>query len=225
MNDTPKTIVLTGASRGLGLALAQELARQGHLVAVCSRSGQVPAGSGFDLEAVDISDAAQVERWAHALLDRGCVPDILICNAGIVNEPATLWRGPGAELRDVITTNVIGTGYTIQAFAPVMIERGEGLIVVLSSGWGRSTDPEMSPYCASKWALEGLTLSLAKELPAGMAAVTLNPGIVNTDMLQKCWPGRGDDYELPDVWGGRAAAFVLQMSVADNGSQLTVPEA
>ena len=205
------------------MALAQEFVRLGHVVEGCSRSGRGVNGLGFELESVDIADAAQVTRWARALLDRGRVPDILVCNAAIINEPATLWRVPAPELRDVITTNVLGTGYTIQAFAPAMIDRGEGLTVVLSSGWGRSTDPEMAPYCASKWAVEGLTLSLAKELPAGMAAVTLSPGIVRTDMLRKCWPGREDEYELPDAWAKRAAEFVLRISVADNGSQLTVP--
>jgi NAD(P)-dependent dehydrogenase (short-subunit alcohol dehydrogenase family) len=81
----------------------------------------------------------------------------------------------------------------------------------------------MAPYCASKFAVEGLTSALAKELPSGLAAVTLSPGIVSTDMLRKCWPGRSEEYELPDSWARRAAPFILRVSVADNGSQLTVP--
>jgi hypothetical protein len=58
-----------------------------------------------------------------------------------------------------------------------------------------------------------------------MAAVTLNPGIVRTGMLQKCWPGKWDDYELPDVWAKRSAKFILRISVADSGSQMSVPGA
>jgi NAD(P)-dependent dehydrogenase (short-subunit alcohol dehydrogenase family) len=225
MQSTQKTIVLTGASRGLGLALARELAHLGHRVEGCSRSGRSASALDFDLEAVDVSDAAQVTRWARALLDRGCVPDILICNAAVINEPAPLWRVPPSEFCDVITTNVLGTGYTLQAFVPAMVNRGEGLIVTLSSGWGRSAAAEMAPYCASKWGVEALTLSLARELPAGMAALTLNPGIVRTDMLRKCWPGRGEEYEFPDSWARRAVEFILRLSVADNGSQMTVPGA
>jgi NAD(P)-dependent dehydrogenase (short-subunit alcohol dehydrogenase family) len=175
------------------------------------------------LQAVDVSNAGQVKRWACTLLDRGCVPDILICNAVVINEPAPLWRVAGSEFYDVIAINVLGTGYTLQAFLPSMIRRRKGLIVIVSSGWGRSAAREMAPYCASKWALEGLTLSLAHELPPGMAAVTINPGIVKTDMLSKCRPDRTQEYEPPDVWARRAVDF--RLSTTDNGCQLTVPGA
>jgi NAD(P)-dependent dehydrogenase (short-subunit alcohol dehydrogenase family) len=104
-----------------------------------------------------------------------------------------------------------------------MIKRKKGLIIIVSSGWGRSAAAEMAPYCASKWAVEGLTLALAHELPAGMAAVTLNPGIVKTDMLSKCWPEHTQEYEPPDVWAGRAVDFILGLSPTDNGCQLSVP--
>jgi len=62
---------------------------------------------------------------------------------------------------------------------PAMVRRGQGVIVNFSSGWGRSTDAGVAPYCATKWAIEGLTQALAQELPPGMAAVPLNPGIIN----------------------------------------------
>src|SRR5215475_8864283 len=96
-------------------------------------------------------------------------------------------------------------------------------IIVVSSGWGRSTAADMAPFCASKWALEGLTHSLAHELPLGMAAVTLNPGIVKTDTLKKCWLERTEEYESPDIWAGRAVDFILRLSHSDNGRQLNVP--
>lgn len=222
-----KTIALTGASRGMGLALAREFTRQGHLVEGCSRSGRVAEGErrepDFRLEPVDVANARDAVLWAKAVIGRGRVPDILICNAGVINDPAPLWDIPSAEVQEVISTNVLGTAYTLQAFLPAMIGRGTGIIVALSSGWGRSADAEMAPYCASKWAVEGLTLSLAKELPAGMAAVTLNPGIVATAMLEKCWPGRAGVYETPEAWAGRGAGFILGITAAENGAQLTVP--
>jgi len=218
-----KTIVLTGASRGLGRALARELVRLGHLVEACSRSGRDSSELGFALQEVDVSDAAQVTRWARALIDRGRVPDILICNAAAIHKPAPIWRVSGSDFHSVIATNVLGTGYTLQAFLPSMVGRGTGLIIVVSSGWGRSAAADMAPYCASKWALEGLTLSLAHELPQGMAAVTLNPGIVKTDMLKKCWPDRTEEYESPDIWAGRAVDFILRLSHSDNGRQLNIP--
>jgi NAD(P)-dependent dehydrogenase (short-subunit alcohol dehydrogenase family) len=76
----------------------------------------------------------------------------------------------------VVSVNIVGVANVIRAFAPAMIERGSGVIVNLSSGWGRSVSPEVAPYCATKWAIEGMTKALAEELPKGMAAVPLNPG-------------------------------------------------
>src|SRR5262249_21389378 len=78
-----------------------------------------------------------------------------------------------------------------------MIRRGAGVIVNFSSGWGRSTAAEVAPYCASKWAIEGLTRALAQELPAGVAAVPLNPGIIDTDMLRSCVGGDAGGYPAP----------------------------
>jgi len=109
------------------------------------------------------------------------------------------------------------------AFLPAMIQRGRGLVVAISSGWGRTTDANVAPYCASKWAVEGLTLSLAKELPDNLGAITLDPGVVNTRMLQRCWPLRANEYPTADAWVTRAGPFILSLSALDNGKQLTVP--
>jgi NAD(P)-dependent dehydrogenase (short-subunit alcohol dehydrogenase family) len=119
--------------------------------------------------------------------------------------------------------NVKGTANVIRHFVPSMVRRKTGVIVNLSSGWGRSTDAEVAPYCASKWAIEGLTQSLAKELPPGMATVPLNPGIINTQMLQSCFGGSADHYPTPDEWAKIAVPFLLQIGPKDNGGQLTVP--
>ncbi len=74
------------------------------------------------------------------------------------------------------------------AFAPAMIARKQGVIVNLSSWLGsRGVAAGVAPYCASKWAIEGLTKALAAELPAGMAAVPLNPGVIDTPMLRLTW--------------------------------------
>ena len=94
-----------------------------------------------------------------------------------------------------------------------------------SSGWGRSADAEVAPYCASKWAIEGLTLALAQELPSGLAAVAFNPGIINTDMLQSCFGGSASSYPSPAEWAKSAVPFLLNLGPGDNGQQLTAPNA
>ena len=80
------------------------------------------------------------------------------------------------EFTRLVDVNVRGVQNVIRHFVPAMVAKRKGVIVNLSSGWGRSTSPEVAPYCATKWAIEGLTQALADELPAGMAAVPLNPG-------------------------------------------------
>jgi NAD(P)-dependent dehydrogenase (short-subunit alcohol dehydrogenase family) len=96
------------------------------------------------------------------------------------------------------------------------------VIVNFSSGWGRSTDREVAPYCATKWAIEGLTQALAQELPAGMAAVPLNPGIINTDMLQSCFGPSAAGFPTAEEWAKRAVPFLLQLDERHNGQSLTV---
>jgi NAD(P)-dependent dehydrogenase (short-subunit alcohol dehydrogenase family) len=96
------------------------------------------------------------------------------------------------------------------------------LIVNFSSGWGRSTDAEVAPYCATKWAVEGLTQALAQELPKGLAAIPLNPGIIDTDMLRSCFGGSASSYPSPQEWAKRAVPFLLKLGPRENGQPLTV---
>ena len=104
-----------------------------------------------------------------------------------------------------------------------MDKRKSGVIVNFSSGWGRSADAEVAPYCATKWAIEGLTQSLSQELPSGMATVALNPGIINTEMLRSCFGGSATSYPSPAEWAGVAVPFLLKIGPTDNGRPLTVP--
>jgi NAD(P)-dependent dehydrogenase (short-subunit alcohol dehydrogenase family) len=141
----------------------------------------------------------------------------------VINKNARLWEIGAREFSEVIDVNVKGTANVIRHFGPAMVKRKSGVIVNLSSGWGRSTDAEVAPYCASKWAIEGLTQSLAQELPSGMAAVPLNPGIINTEMLRSTFGGSASIYPTPEEWAKVAVPFLLEIGPKDNGKQLTVP--
>jgi NAD(P)-dependent dehydrogenase (short-subunit alcohol dehydrogenase family) len=125
---------------------------------------------------------------------------------------------------NVIDVNIKGTAHVLRHFLPAMIHRGTGVVVNFSSGWGRSTSPEVSAYCASKWAIEGMTQALAQELPEGLAAVSLNPGIINTEMLQTCF-GKEGAAPYPDAqqWAEAAGPYLLKLCSKDNGQALTVP--
>ena len=127
-----------------------------------------------------------VRSWAKEILGKFDVPDYLINNAAVINKNAPLWRVPFYEFSKLIDINVKGTYNTIKSFLPEMIKCKNGTIVNFSSGWGRTTSPQVGPYCSSKWAIEGLSKSLSQELPDGMISVALSPGVIDTDMLRSC---------------------------------------
>jgi len=127
------------------------------------------------------------------------------------------------EFNRVIDVNIKGVANVIRHFIPAMIQKQSGVIVNFSSGWGRSTSEEVAPYCATKWAIEGLTRSLARELPHGMAAVPLNPGIIDTAMLRSCFGDDAASYPTAEQWSQKAVPFLLQLGPKDNGKPLTVP--
>ncbi|MGI0482854.1 SDR family oxidoreductase [Geminocystis sp. CENA526] len=187
-----KTIVITGVSKGLGRALTEKFISLGHTIIGCSRSQ-----NSIELlqqkypqhyfTALDVSNDQQVETWIDSF---ATIPDLVINNAAIINPPAPLWEISAEDFSYLMDVNIKGTANVIRHIVPLMIKANKGIIVNLSSGWGRSTSPEVAPYCASKWAIEGLTQALAQELPSGIATVALNPGIIHTDMLDICF---GDD--------------------------------
>jgi NAD(P)-dependent dehydrogenase (short-subunit alcohol dehydrogenase family) len=224
-----KLIVITGVGRGLGRAMAEQFIGAGHTVLGCTRSAETVAQlqqafpTPHEFAAVDVANEAQVQAWAKDLLTDFRPPDLLINNAGLINQIAPLWKVSGDEFSAVIDVNVKGVANVIRHFAPAMIAEGQGIIVNFSSGWGRSTSPHVAPYCASKWAIEGLTRALAQELPAGMAAIALNPGVIHTDMLDTCYGEAAADYPSAAVWGQKAVAFLLQLQPKDNGMPLTIP--
>jgi NAD(P)-dependent dehydrogenase (short-subunit alcohol dehydrogenase family) len=119
--------------------------------------------------------------------------------------------------------NVKGLANVIRHFVPAMVARKSGIIVNFSSGWGRSVAADVAPYCASKWAVEGLTLALAEELPRPMAAVPLDPGVIDTDMLRSCFGGTASRYPAPAKWVEKAAPFILALNSRDNGKPLSIP--
>jgi NAD(P)-dependent dehydrogenase (short-subunit alcohol dehydrogenase family) len=229
MPKPPSRIVLiTGVTRGLGRAMAEAFINQGHTVIGCGRSTDDIASLASEwiaphrFAAVDVSSDSQVAEWAREVLANSPPPDLLLNNAALVNRNAPLWELTADEFDTVIDVNIKGTANIIRHFVPSMIARGKGIIVNFSSGWGRSTSPEVAPYCATKYAIEGLTQALAQELPKGMAAIPLNPGIINTDMLQSCFGKQAHHYPTATEWARTAVPFLLRLSSRDNGESLTV---
>jgi NAD(P)-dependent dehydrogenase (short-subunit alcohol dehydrogenase family) len=224
-----RIVLITGATRGLGRAMTERFVEAGHTVIGCGRSLQhveelrrtfaVP--HRFDV--VDIADDAQVAKWAKDVRAAGLVPDLVLNNAAVMNSTKPLWEITAAEFQPLLDVNIAGVANVVRHFVPTMIARGRGVIVNFSSGWGRSTSPDVAPYCATKYAIEGLTQALAQELPAGLAAVPLNPGIINTHMLRSCWTDGASTYPSPDEWSRVAVPYLLKLGPRDSGRPATVP--
>lgn len=222
-------ICITGVSQGLGRAMASGFAARGHQVSGCARNQNALAelseelGSSHHFTPVDIRNEADILRWTEKVLSLHGPPDLLINCAAVINRNAPLWEIEDEEFSELMDINVNGLARVIRAFTPSMMARGSGVIVNFSSGWGRSTSPEVAPYCASKWAVEGLTQAFAQELPPGLAAVAFNPGIIDTDMLRSCFGSGAAHHPSAEEWAESAVPFLEALDASDNGRALTCP--
>lgn len=221
-------VVISGCTRGLGLAMACGFAARGHRVAGFGRNEsalaelQASLGPEHHFEAVDICDDAAVKRFAESVLDRFGTPAFVISNAAVINTPAPIWDVPDEAMAHILAVNVKGTVSVMRHFLPALNAAGHGVVVNFSSGWGRSTSPEVAPYCASKWAIEGLSKAVAQEVAAGVAVVALNPGIIDTEMLREAFGESASAYDDADTWAKRAVPRILRLGPADNGASASV---
>jgi NAD(P)-dependent dehydrogenase (short-subunit alcohol dehydrogenase family) len=223
-----RKIVITGVTRGLGRALAEEFIVQGHTVFGCGRGGEgifdlrLTHAAPHDFSVVDVANDVKVGIWAADILGGHGAPDLLINNAALMNHPKPLWEEEDRTFTQLVDVNLRGVANVIRHFVPAMVAAGRGVIVNFSSGWGRSVSQGVAPYCMSKWGIEGLTKALAEDLPKGMAAVPLSPGIIDTDMLRIAWADGASTYPKPDAWAKKAVPFLLALGPKDNGKSLSV---
>jgi NAD(P)-dependent dehydrogenase (short-subunit alcohol dehydrogenase family) len=221
-------IVITGVTRGLGRALVEEFIGAGHTVIGCGRSGdaifdlRMTHPAPHDFSVLDVALDSKVAIWAARVLENDSAPDLLINNAGIMNRLSPVWEQGDREFTKLVDVNIRGTQNLLRHFVPAMVAQKKGVIVNFSSGWGRSVSAGVGPYCMSKWAIEGLTKALAEELPNGMAAVPLNPGVIDTDLLRSCWADGAAAYPKAGQWAKTAAPFILRLGPKDNGRSVSV---
>jgi 3-oxoacyl-[acyl-carrier protein] reductase len=189
--------VVTGASRGIGRAIAAALAAAGARVAGCARH---PDG-GSDVYRCDVGRPGDVARFADDVLGRFGAPDVLVNNAGIVARarldemPVEVWDG-------VVDSNLKGTFLVTRAFLPAMRAKRSGRIVNISSISGRQGTALLTAYCAAKHGVVGLTRALAAELRGeGIAVNAVCPGSVDTAMLRAGLPGAKPDMSPEDIAG------------------------
>jgi 3-oxoacyl-[acyl-carrier protein] reductase len=184
-----KVALVTGASRGIGAAVARRLAAAGAKLGLASRSGDDVGIAGAVAQPCDVRDARQVEEIVSATIEAFGRLDILIPNAGVGAYGPFLELAPDF-LEEMIDVNVKGTLYAVRAALPHLLESGEADIVTVASEAGRRGLPLEAVYCSSKFAQVGFTRALDHELrERGIRCTNICPGGVATDFALE--PGRG----------------------------------
>jgi NADP-dependent 3-hydroxy acid dehydrogenase YdfG len=223
------TVLVTGASSGIGRAAAIEFARRGHLVFAAARREEVLAGLASatpNIEAVslDVTDADSVRRaWAKIEASTGGAgADVLVNNAGFaLSGPVETLSD--ADVRRQFATNVFGLLTMTRTVLPAMRARGSGCVINISSLVGRTTFPGMGVYGATKYAVEALSDALRQEVAGfGVKVVIIEPGFVATNIGEAADAHGGAGREVPEAYASMVArgARYLTAQVA-NG---TAPE-
>jgi NADP-dependent 3-hydroxy acid dehydrogenase YdfG len=192
-----RVALITGASRGIGSAIASTLAAEGARVALASRSGDDAGIPGAFAQACDVRDAAALQSMVDATVDRFDGIDILVVNAGVGAYGPFLDLDP-AHIEEMIDVNVKGAIYAVRAALPHLLQSDAADFVMIASEAGRRGLPFEAVYCASKFAQVGLTAALDHELrEQGVRCTNICPGGVATDFAM----GRGRTPDMPQLAG------------------------
>jgi 3-oxoacyl-[acyl-carrier protein] reductase len=188
----PRSVLVTGGNRGIGLAIARTLAADGDAVAVTYRSGQPPEGL-FGVTC-DVSDTASVDAAFTAVEAEHGPVEVLVANAGITKD-TLLMRMSDEDFQTVLDTNLTGTFRCVRRASKGMIRLRRGRVILISSVVALYGSPGQVNYASSKAALIGMARSVTRELGGrGITANVVAPGFIETDMTAVLPPETRDGY-------------------------------
>ncbi|WP_299689260.1 SDR family oxidoreductase [uncultured Tateyamaria sp.] len=212
-----KTVVITGASKGIGAATARVLAEHGARVVLAARSADalrtLANETGGLAVPCNVSDYGQVE----ALMEAAGKVDVLVNNAGLIDPIARLEHSDPDAWGKVVDVNVKGVYHGIRAALPRMVAQGGGTIINISSGAATGALEGWSHYCATKAAVLSLTRNADKEMrDKGIRVIGLSPGTVATDMQREIKASGINpvsqldwDKHIPPEWVGQAIGMLM----------------
>lgn len=204
-----KLAVITGASAGIGAAIARRLHEEGARVIVAARRAErlrtltQELGEPSAYHELDVAQAESVAAFVSWVLASHGAPDILVNNAGLARGLAPVVSASEADWREMMEANVMGLMRLTRAFLPGMLERGSGDLVQMSSIAGVQPYPNGAGYCASKAAVEAFSLALRRELVGtGVRQLVIQPGMAETEFSEVRF--HGDASRAKDVYRGVA---------------------
>jgi len=181
-----KIVVLTGASSGIGYSLLNYFIKEGARVYGSSRNEReltTESKQECNFELLDLADELNVERYVKTILQKENRIDILINNAGVAHNLALVEEINSEMLNSVVRDNLLPTFNMMKYIIPIMKKNNSGTIINISSRAGRRAVPKLSAYTAAKFAVRGLTESVAKEVQdTGIKCISISPAGVNTGM-------------------------------------------
>ena len=206
-----RTILVTGATAGIGLACARAFAREGARLVILGRRQErlfslveeLMAEHGVDVlgRSVDVRDRRAVEALRDDLADRDFMPDVLVNNAGKARGLDLLHQGDPEDWDEMIDTNLKGLLYVTRAFLPRMVERDHGHVVNIGSTAGRWTYPRGNVYCGTKFGVKGISEGMNMDLAGTKVRVSsVDPGLVETEFSEVRF--HGDEERAEKVYQG-----------------------
>lgn len=232
-----ETVIVTGASRGLGASMATRFAREGANVVLTARSESdlaavADAAAGETLVApADVTDEAAVRDVVAATRDEYGAVTGLVNNAGLgllnmYDERRVLHEVDADDFRQILAVNVTGVFLFSKYAVPELIDGGRGNVVNISSGLGRRGAAKWGPYVASKWALEGMTRTQAAELDDhGVNVNALDPGgRVETGFWNHLPEAERAEIHDPDVMDDAATRLLAQRPDGVTGESMPAQE-
>lgn len=224
--DSPTSILITGASSGIGAVLAQTYAREGVNLALGGRNAQRleavadavrAAGADYTVARVDVTDAHAMREWIVGT-DRETPLDLVIANAGISAGTRKATRGTPADAARIFATNVEGVANTVIPILPRMRERGRGQIALMSSLAGFHGFADAPAYCASKSAVRLYGTALRKSCREdGVGISVICPGFVRSPMTDV------NDFRMPMLMDADHAARIICRGLARNRRIIAFP--